>query len=388
MPPMPTSKAYPEFELLCLAVRPNRDDRRIREALHQRIDYARLLALVEGHRVRPALIESFSGLSWEDFPQDFQSSLDEFSQHHLVRTLTVSSELQCVARLFSSGGVQFATFKGPTLALSLYGNLAAREFNDIDIIVPDRQMALAESLLISAGYFNGQGNRAFRQAFLRQQRQYAFSRDGAASDIDLHWDFSADPLPFPLDASRIWPNLVSVDLGGHRIPILADEDLALLLAGHGTKEEWRSLGWVCDFATLVERRPEIDWSRVYARACRQGSGISVLLAWAMVKELLEIPVPLALAASIGRSRQVGRLAARLIERLRTTFPDQVERLPLEDRALCDRSFDRLRAGLKVALTPTAGDYDALPLPPALWPLYKVTRPVRLAAGLVVRALRN
>ncbi|MEI6203510.1 MAG: nucleotidyltransferase family protein [Enhydrobacter sp.] len=385
---MPPSQAYPEFELLCLAVRPHRDDKRIREALHQKIDYARLLALVEGHRVRPALVEGFSGHSWDDCPREFRSSLDEFSRLHLVRMLTVASELRHVAQLFSSGGVRFASFKGPTLALSLYGNLAAREFGDIDIIVPERQLALAESLLISAGYFNGQGDRAFRQAFLRQQRQYAFSRDGAASDIDLHWSFSADPLPFPLEALRIWPNLISLDLGGQRIPILADEDLALLLAGHGTKEEWRSLGWVCDFATLAERRPELDWSRIYARASRQGSGISVLLAWAMVEELLEMPIPRALADSIGQSRQVGRLAARLVERLRTTFPDQVERLPLEDGALCDRSFDRLRAGLKVALTPTAGDYDAWPLPPALWPLYRVTRPVRLAAGLVMRTLRH
>jgi hypothetical protein len=37
------------------------------------------------------------------------------------------------------------------------------------------------------------------------------------------------------------------------------------------------------------------------------------------------------------------------------------------------------------MTPTVSDYRSMPLPPSLWPLYRVTRPIRLglkAFGIV------
>jgi hypothetical protein len=381
-------RTSPEFDLLCLALSPSRDVGRLRTAFERPIDPARLLALVEGHRVRPALSSFLEGLPSEGVPQVLRSSLRAFEREHLLHTLKIAHQLRQVSQLLDEAGIQFANFKGATLALSVYGNLAAREFNDIDIIVPEGQVVRAEAVLGAAAYFNRQGDQAFRHAFLRHQRQYALSCDGAAADIDLHWAFTADRLPFPLDASEIWPVLASVDLGGQRLPVLNDEDLALLLAGHGTKEEWRSLAWVADFAMLANRRTALDWQHILERAQRQGSGISVLLAWAMAHRLFEMPVPQALAGPLMQSTRANRTADHLIDRLRTTLPDQVARLALEDGVLCDRSIDRLRAGLAIALAPTPRDYEAFPLPASLWPLYKVTRPVRLTMRALSRALQT
>jgi hypothetical protein len=377
-----------EFDLLCVAARPSSDLGHIRELLRRGVDSDTLEKLAAQHGVRPNLVQTLSRLSWELVPAKLRQALEAFQHHHLLRTLSVSNELVRVADGFSSSGIDFATFKGPILGLQLYGDLALREYSDIDIIVPATQLKRAEEVLAAMGYRNAQGDWAFRQAFLRHQRQYALTRQGFDASIDLHWDFTADPLPFPLRPSEIWPALASVTLGGRGVPTLAGEELALMLAGHGTKEAWRSLGWVCDFAMLVERMSDLDWSNIHARARRNGSGLSILLASAMAERLLGTPVPPALTAALDRSQRVGRLADDLAARLRDHFPADIRRENLEDLLVCDRWNDRLWASLKIAMTPTPGDYQALPLPSVLWPLYRVIRPVRLAAQFISRAFRR
>ena len=62
--------------------------------------------------------------------------------------------------------------------------------------------------------------------------------------------------------------------------------------------------------------------------------------------------------------------------------EQVEHFA--DLLLCDRPIDRVRGALKLVFTPTAGDYEAMRLPPALWSAYYASRPCRLAFRTATR----
>jgi hypothetical protein len=376
-----------EFDLLCLAARPHPDLGKIRDRLRAGIDVDVVMELAAQHGVRPNLLQALSRLSWDHVPAGMREALERFQHGHLLRALAVSNELIGLAAAFFDARIDFAAFKGPVLAMQLYGDVALREYSDIDIIVPPAEADRAEQVLAGRGYRNTQGDQAFRRAFLRHQRQYAFVREDVDAAVDLHWDFSAELVPFPLHAAEIWSALKPVAIGGMEIPSLDGEDLVLLLAGHGTKEAWRSVGWVCDFATLVERLPDLDWPRIHARARRNGSACSILLAAAMARELLAQSPPPFVNTALDRNPGIVALARDLAGRLRGAFPADIERANLEDLMLCDRLGDRILASTKIAMTPTPGDYQALPLPAALWPAYRLTRPVRLAAGAVRRVFR-
>ncbi len=377
-----------EFDLLCSAARPTPDLVKIRQLLDKGVHGATLLDLAAHHGVRPSLLRALSDLSWHAVPPGLREELETFRHRQMLRSLSVAAELAELAAAFAVSAIEFATFKGPVLALQLYGDLALREYADIDIIVPPGHLEQAEEVLARRGYRNTQGDRAFRDAFLRHQRQYAFTRQGAAASIDLHWDFCGQRLPFPVRPSEIWPALTRVVIGGTPVPTIGGEELALLLAGHGTKEAWYSVGWICDFAMVVERMRKLDWSTIHARARRNGSGVSILLACALAETLLQVPVPAALAAALDRERSVLRLAGDIAQRLRVQVPTDGPRPNLHDLLLCDRVGDKVRVTIATAMTCTPSDYEAFPLPPALWPAYRVTRPVRLAAGLVTRGLRR
>ncbi len=367
-----------EFELLCLVARPKPDLTRIRDVLRQGVDYRHLLEIADHHGVRPSLFRCLSDLSWDGVPASARDSLEAFQHHHLVRTLVLSDELRRVAGLFADSGIPLVTFKGLALAMALYGGLANRECNDIDVIVPEGRIGDAERVLARLGYRNAQGDGDFRRAFLVNQRQYAFARADGIGAVDLHWDFCGTHVPFPLAPADIWSDPAQVSIGDHHVATVGGANLALLLAGHGTKEAWHALKWVCDFARMIDRNPDLDWLDVHRRARQRHCGDSVLLGCALAQDLLDVDVPHDLAGPVARSRRVRSLATSLAGHMRLGFLPTVFDENFTDLALCDGRLDRAKAALKLIFTPTAGDYEAMNLPPRLWSAYYVTRPFRLA----------
>ena len=373
-----TETASKSFDLFCAIARPQRDLEQARRLLQSSLTFPAILDFASEHYLGPQLLAALSDLDWQGVPAESKAKLEDFRRRHVLRTLHLTEELCRIAALFSSRGITFAAFKGAALAVDLYGDPARRVYSDIDIIVPAGQVPAAETALESFGYHNDQGDRAFRRMFCAYQGQYSFVHAERGAAVDLHWAFTAAALPFPLQVDELWSRLRSVTIGTCTIPTFSDPDVALLLAGHGTKEGWRSLGWICDFATFAYGRPALDWPGLHQRACRQGSGDAVLLAFALSNMLLGVAIPADLADKLARNRRIPRLVTEIVNGLRGDSSKR-RRSHLMDLALCDRLWDRIKATARLLLTPTPGDYQALPLPQASWPLYYALRPLRLAA---------
>ncbi|MBS0517266.1 MAG: nucleotidyltransferase family protein [Proteobacteria bacterium] len=374
-----------EFTLLCLAMQPRPDSESIKSLLGDGLDEALLLDLAEKHGVRPSLTRCLAALSWQGVGEAARGSLESFRRHHVLRALAMAGELRHVAKLFAESRIAFAAFKGPALALSLYGGLAEREYGDIDIVVPEDRVSDAERLLATLGYRLPGEDPAYHHAFLGYQRQYELVRDDGQSAIDLHWGFSGTHVPFPLTPAEIWGDLQILPIADFGIPTLRGANQALLLAGHGTKERWGCLKWVGDFAWLVDRRRDLDWAAIHARAAAHGCGDAVLLGGAIVRDVLKVPPPAALETAIAASTRVRALGELLVRRLRLGPWQARDPENFTDFDLCERPLDKLRATLKIVFTPTGSDHAALPLPRSLWRAYYLTRPFRLAARLLAGA---
>ncbi len=370
------------FDLLCAIARPKPDPERALALLRSGVDWPELLRLAATHALRPHLIKALRDLDWDAVPPDAKAALDAFRLLHLTRVLFLTDELCRIADAFTREGLPFATFKGIALAALHHGNQSLREFDDIDLIVPKPRIAEAERLLRSLGYGSADGEEAFRGAFFAYQRQYAFVRTRPDASVDLHWAFTSAHLPFPLDPAEIWTDLQPVSIGGRAIPTLSGANLALLLAGHGTKERWKRLGWICDFATCLDRNPDLDWSAIFQRAHRRGCGNAVLFACAMAEAMLGVATPPVLAILLQRSDRVRALTRSTSRHLTEDLAVPGRQHDLADLDLCDAWSRKAGVVLGMAVTRTEGDYEAMKLPPALWRLYHLTRPFRLAAKIL------
>ena len=371
----------PELHFICSLVRPEPDHRGALAIAQQQLDWSSVAGLAAAHGVRPHLLHALSDSAWVDQAIELRPKLETFQRGHIVRILHFASELLNVASAFDKWGIPFATFKGLALAASLYGDISRREFNDIDIIVGETAVGTAESVLQSCGYHAVHGTSPeYRRAFLAYQRQYAFKKMDSLSAIDLHWDFTTKGVPFPLRASEIWTTLTSVPIGNRTIPTLGAEELATLLAGHGMKEGWRCLNWICDFATFCQQHPSLNWSALWERAGQRNCGRSILVGLTLASELMDVTVDTNLLDEAGGDPKVRLLVERAVQRLAHLTDAKIPNLDMSlvNLELCETWKDKLSALWVLASTRTTGDYEALPLALPLWRLYHLTRPFRLA----------
>jgi hypothetical protein len=375
-----------EFDFLCSVARPKPDRDVILTFLRAGLDWERVLSFATAHGVRPQLIRSLRELDWVGTTTEVRQALLDFVQVHKARSLFLADQLLQVTEQLSRRNIRFATFKGPSLAVAVYGDLSLRECNDIDIIVDEQQVSEAERVLDFLGYKPVHVNAAFRNAFFSYQRQIALIRRDPILSIDLHWDFTTKHVPFPIAPEEIWGHLNNVQLAGRRVPTLGRSDLALFLAGHGTKEGWRCLGWVCDFAMLIEKHSDLDWAHLLCRARQKGCGRSFLLAFQLSAQLLQTRAEGDLLILADTSTQCRLAAEASIWRISNEFPTPSSERIFGDLELCEKWTQKVRVLTRLLIGRTVGDYNSMPLPRVLWRVYHITRPLRLVAKVVRRLM--
>ncbi len=127
----------------------------------------------------------------------------------------LTRELLKLLGLFDAHGVRAIPYKGPTLAAIAYGNLALREFDDLDVLVDEPDVPKAKELLVSMGYLPQYHlSNAQEVALLRHHYAQGFSRSDVDSTIELHWRIAERHFSFPLTLEGVWERLEHIHLSG------------------------------------------------------------------------------------------------------------------------------------------------------------------------------
>ena len=386
IPDLEQRHAPPEFQLLLCCARSQPDAGAVRDLVSKGVDWQILLKLAAQHCVRPMLFESLKSVCWDAVPPKIQLELTLFNKYNVQKNLFFTEELLRLLELFKKESIQIAAFKGPVLAESVYGNIALREFSDLDVIVKKTDLSKAENILTSRGYEADFPDKDYRSAFVSYQGQYSFRHGNTGISVDLHWRLSSKGLAFLPKSAEIWPRLEQVRIANRTVPTLARVDLALFLAAHGTKEGWRSLLWVCDFAEFLRKYQDVDWLAVFDRAQRSHFSRPLLLAIALASTLLDAPAPQELVNQARTNLAVRALAEKAWFRLLRTAPEGELREFLNGLNTQTRLRHRLWPLATLLSTRTVGDYKAMPLPKSLWCIYYLTRPIRLAIKVMVMLL--
>jgi hypothetical protein len=369
----------PEFQLLLYCARSQPASGPIKRLVDQSaIDWGKLLAFADQHCVRPLLLQSLKAVCWDAVPPSIRLELEGFCKSNAQKNLLLTAELLRLLRSFNQNEVPVVAFKGPILAEAVYGDLSLREFCDLDLLIRVQDLTKAEDILLACGYTAQYPDRDYRTAFLSYHGQYAFRRGQTDLWVDLHWQFSQDGVVFPLLAAEVWPRLIEETVAGRTVPSLAHDDLALFLAAHGTKEGWRRMLWLCDFAEFLRRHQDLDWIAILERAARSHSSRQLLLAIELAGTMLDAPAPAELLNQARNSSAVQSLARRAREHMLLTAPRGSWEFHFGLNTH-DKFLHRLLPIKALMTTRTVGDHQAMPLPKSLWGLYYLTRPFRLAA---------
>jgi Uncharacterised nucleotidyltransferase len=179
-----------EIELLLCCSRTHPDPiqiARIQALVQQPLDWNYLLERATYHNVLPLLDRQIQQIDLHAIPPEVIAQLRANFNDNFQRNLRLTAELVKLSRLFESQSIPMLSFKGPILAQIAYGNLALRQFLDLDILVAEADVVRASELLVSQGYqphFTLTDRQQTVYAKLREE--HSFWHEEKQLCVDLH----------------------------------------------------------------------------------------------------------------------------------------------------------------------------------------------------------
>jgi hypothetical protein len=267
-------------------------------------------------------------------------------------------ELSKLMDVFGSAGIRAIPYKGPVLAAQAYGDAALREFEDLDIILRQRDMEKANEAMVSLGYrprFPWILSPGAASALV--PGEYNYHHESRRLLVELHTEITLRHFPVPPDLDELAGRLVPVSFSGHIVRTFAPEDGLLFLCVHGAKDFWERISWVADIAEFVQAQP-LDWDAIFRRAESARLRRMLHLGLALALGVLGAPLPDEIAARVRRDAVAASVASEIESRLLAREPGRLgaaEMLRFR-RRMIEGAFAGWRYFLRLATIPAEEDW--------------------------------
>lgn len=387
-PPTVSPNRASGFELLCAcsAAHPTpAQAARIATCQFADFDWQEFLSQAEHHGVLALAARNLLNHA-PDLPPQIKTSLESDYTTNLRRGLWFASELLRITRHLAQNNVRAIPYKGPVLAHSAYGDLALRNFSDLDLLISPADFERAKKALAEIGYQPSKPHApAVERLWLKTGYERSFDGPAGQNLVELQWAFlpyfyAVDPAQFEFE--DLWSRAGRIALGAgddSGVPCLSPEDSLLALCLHAAKHLWTRLIWIADIAES-SRAPHLDFELIISRAralrIKRILGTSLWLA----ERLLGTVIPSVAQRLFAGDAEITSLGEICVARLvrAATYDFESTEYFKEVLRLRERRRDRGRFLLRLAWTPGQGDIDAVTLPESIFPLYHGVRLARLA----------
>jgi hypothetical protein len=380
----------PEIELLVCVASPSVSGsraERIQRLVANNLNWENVLAMAHRHSVVPLLFQQLCDAALAGVPEHVMARLRNRNEENVRQSIWLVAELFKLLDQLRAAGIRAVPFKGPTLALSAYGDIGLRQFGDLDILVKRQDVLQVKDLLATHGFKSTPLlTHAQEAALLRFDCAYNFVNEAGVM-VDVHWNFAPRYLSLPLDLDRLWRRLEALTLNGRELPSLAAIDLLPALCVHGATHFWERLNWIADVAGLIVRNKNLDWQELLAEARAGGNTRALALGLFLAHDLLGAPLPEEVWQAVRKDAVVREVGAQVKQQL--CAPLAVRSGVSEGRLhlkLKERRRDKLKSAIRLSLTPRNFDWMFLSLPAALTVFYYPLRPLRLAAKYALRVV--
>lgn len=373
--------ASAEAELLVHCARLNIDQaraERICVLLGQELDWIRMLALAQRNALMPLLYFHLNRIAPGEVPPERLRELCERFQNNSALNVLLTGEMVNLLQLFEQNQIPAVPYKGPAISVGIYGKLSLRQFADLDILVPEKDVWKATELLIDRGYQAHFVIPERKQAtFIRLSYVRLFKRESDNTTVELHWGLAPRFFGAPFDTSTLWQRTRMIPLQRANVRIPLSVDLIMMLCIHGAKDCWERLEWVCGLAELIRSDAGIDWHELLERAKDAQCLAIVSMGLLLAHDLLEAPIPAAVIPKLRTPPDA--LNRQIVARF---FSDQNIPFTLAQRIKFhlqtkDSRREKLRYCLRLALTTTPVDWEMMSLPESASFLYFPLRVLRL-----------
>ncbi len=361
----------PEFSLLLTCARPlatRKEEAAIRQILGNGIDWTVFTQTAINCRLAGLVGHTMGRLVPDLMPPDVLDALRFYRDQVRARNRELLHELAQAVEVLADNGIEAIPFKGPILAFQAYGDLGLSEFNDIDLLVHDSDVASTMAAFLDLGYERHIASTTPQAELIQRfQGNDTVFKNHPRRVFRIHGRLTARNMAFDIDYDGLWRRAQKKQLNGHVFRVLTPEDTLVVLAIQGGQNQWRNIRWLCDVAALASASPQPDWGTVSERARAQGCLRAVGLATSLAETFFDTIVPISIAVADNADAAIKYMVDRIAVRWRsdeTVNPGADTVSAIYRMRLHDGAVRRARVLLKTVLLPNPDRAALTPQRPA------------------------
>lgn len=348
----------------------------------QVIDWDLFRRCIVRHRIGPPLYSRLSALDDALVPADLRNWLKRRSRDSALASLLLAKRMVGILRYLHDRQIRVLPFKGVCAAQQIFGALEAREPGDIDLLVAPEDVEAIDGLLRAQGYrrvsLAVDPTRLQSKKIREWLHGLEYVHRSGGTPIDLHWRLFAYRSIFGMQFSTLWDVGEVVDVLGYKVKTLSLEHTLLYLLAHGSSHGWSYLFWICDIAEILRRDMRVDWDAVESEATRTGVCRHVALGLILARGLLGSTLPESVLRWIERQHLSQHSISYCLASLTSSeiSPRSLaENIQLVNYRLKLSPKTRYKWEIVWNMRLHVPDWEAVPLPDSLFPVYSVLRPV-------------
>jgi hypothetical protein len=374
---------YPiEISVLLAASRlnPGEDFERLLDSLPEAFDWELLVNNAFSHGVNGLLCHSLLSAPQQFVPEEIRHACRKHLKHLAEKNQQQSDQLTFILGELNLASIKAIPFKGPTLAMSAYGQLNLRTFHDLDFLICKKDIQPCMDKLRKLGYTHE------RDLTPRQWHEFIYYTCeeilfGPGLPLEPHWAFSPGTLAQQVDYEGIWARAEDRIFNQQSVLGLSPEDELLVLCIHGCKEEWTKLKWVVDVAEFIRSHPTLAWEALIDRATKQGLARIVRIGLLISQRLVQVKIPEKVNVWMESDRRASELVMRLTDDIFSINKKDLDiwKPGFFHWFMRERLGDRLRYFFRTISQPRVQHFADIAIPDRFFFLY---RPYRLIHDIV------
>jgi hypothetical protein len=235
-----------------------------------------------------------------DVPSVISEELKKDYYLNAAKNTLIFEELRKVLKAFKEDGLQVIVLKGAALASTVYKNLALRPMTDVDLLVNQEDLLLADERLKVLGYMpsdRSANDINFFPSYLTSL-DYRNSSQNSPS-FHVHWHFVNSTVPNEsyinyVKMENIWRDAEKADIAGVETLVMAPHHLIIHLSEHALRVS-HSASKLCYFCDLNEAvnfcGSRLDWNKLVDESFKFYLNRMVYLGLYFTSQFLDTRIP-------------------------------------------------------------------------------------------------
>ena len=248
-----------DIELIIEACKNEQNPKRVKELMRLVKEWDAFIDLAYEHGVFPLVYKALKQHE-ELISQNVLHSMKMANMDIVKENMLMSAELIKVMKLLEQNGIKAIAFKGPTLAQLAYGDIALRQYSDLDILIKYSELQTAMEVLQNNDYLLDKDEK------FKISKQNSIYHDvtfysSSNISIELHWQLFSNEFKTDFTILPINKNIQTIQISNHTLVSLRPAYLIIYLCIHGAKHNWERLEWLVDISKLIQTQ-QLDWKYI------------------------------------------------------------------------------------------------------------------------------